>query len=399
VAEFVLLRLDHDCKPQSWLRADSAGNAIGETSFRIEHIPKLPIIAVYASPELALRAIAFPKSGREKFKSALAFAVEDSIAGDAEHLSFVTPTQLLDGLQTVAVADAAVLNQLRHACAQISDHICAVVPLAQLLPNDTVWVEANKSCYRFAQHELGCIETDCLGQLLKLKLNQDGALPLHMLLAANQNAPKLPAHITAQTLADANAYLLQRLANTSGLLNLIESAGSTVSELSNVYSLLGSKRWRAPLLLAAAIAGVYLLGSARQYWHLNSVLSDREAKIQAHYSEVLPNGPIALDPAAVLISKLTSEQQQSSILASGGALGLLRKIAPVLYTETRLTLIRLDYRDGQMELSFRSPDLAGIDQLRARLATVNALKVALGSNNIDPNGQMLTGRIVISDAQ
>jgi type II secretion system protein L len=398
MAEFVLLRLDQMCQPQSWLRADSSGNSIGSTRVDFDHLPELPIIAVYASAELGLRAISFPKSGREKFKNALAFAVEDSVAGDVENLAFVTPANLLDGLQTVAIADKHLLQQLSETCAAISNRIRAVVPLPQLLPHDCVWVEQGKSCYRFGQYEMGCIDTESLSQLLKLKLNQDGALPLQMLLASGQSVPKLPAHISAQVLADANAYLAQRLSQSSGILNLIESKSAEEDERADIIGTLKSARWRMPVLLAAALACVYLLHWTGQYWRLSDTLADRETKVQAHFDQVFPNGPVALDPVAVLISKLKTEQQQSVILASGGALGLLRKIAPILYTETRLTLIRLDYRDAKMELSFRSPDLAGIDQLRARLATVSNLTVTLGSNNIDPNGQMLTGRIEVTES-
>ena len=99
----------------------------------------------------------------------------------------------------------------------------------------------------------------------------------------------------------------------------------------------------------------------------------------------------------MLQSKLKSEQSENAAGAGGGALALFRRIAPVLYSETRLALINADYRNGELELSFRSPDLATIDALRARLATLSGLEVSLGNNNIDPNGQMLTGRIKIKE--
>jgi type II secretion system protein L len=398
LSEFILLRLTQTCLPHSWLRVDSNRGAIGSTQSAQLPLPEgLGIVAIYANAKLGLRALSFPKSAREKYRQAIAFALEDSVASDVEDLAFVTPKQLQEGSQIIAMIQSGELESLREKVQQISPHIKAIVPLAQLLPMDSVWIEKELSCYRFGTQDLGCIETESIGSVLKLRLNQDGTLPVQMLLAAGQAQPKLPAHIHAETLVDPNQYLATRLLATPQLLNLAESV-SEQSLFARGQTGAGiPSRWRLAAGLAFAALCVQLGGLGLRYFQLQAQVNERELAIEKHYQSVFTNGPIALDPAGMLISKLKTEQQQSAAIASGGALGMLRKIAPVLYTETRLTLIRVDYRNAQMELSFRSPDLAGIDQLRARLSTIGGLNVNLGSNTIDPNGQMLTGRITIAE--
>ena len=265
------------------------------------------------------------------------------------------------------------------------------MPLPFLLAFDTVWVERALTSFRFGTAEAGTIESESLSALLKLKQSGDGALPLHLLLTDGINFPKLPPHFSAEAIAESNHYLAARLLQMPQLLSLIipiKAPGSS-------FRIAKSWRFAAALAAAAVLAQGARIGM--DFYQLAHTLSVQDQEISQFYQQVFPSGPASLDLVAMLQSKLKSEQTETGAGAHGGALALFRRIAPVLYSETRLALINADYRNGELELSFRSPDLATIDALRARLATLSGLEVSLGNNNIDPNGQMLTGRIKIKE--
>ncbi len=402
MSEFILLRLDGEFHATTWLRCDSTRGPIGFSQAASEPLPAgLKVIAVCSSPVLALRFVNAPKQGRERFRQAIGFALEDFVASDVDDLSFVLPLVLDEGVQAVAVIDkerlALVLDQLKTAGFQVE----ALVPLPSLLPIDTVWVERALTSFRFGGTdsgrtetlgaEAGTIDSESLSTLLKLKQSGDGALPLHLLLNDGINFPKLPPHFFAEAIAEPNHYLAARLLQMPQLLSL-STPNKPVGGAFKV-----AKSWR--LAVSLAVTGLFVQGAlvGSQFYQLSHTLSVQEQEIGRYYQEVFPNGPISLDPVAMLQSKLKSEQSEVAIGSRGGALGLFRRIAPVLYSETRLALINADYRNGELELSFRSPDLATIDALRARLTTLSGIEVSLGNNNIDPNGQMLTGRIKIKE--
>ena len=397
MSEFILLRLDGEFLPSTWLRCDSVRGPIGFSQAASEPIPVgLKVIAVCASPSLALRFVSAPRQGRERFRQAIGFALEDFVASDVDELSFVLPLSLEEGAQAVAVIDKARLQHLLEELRSSGLRLQALVPLPSLLALDTVWVERALTSFRFGgsdpgHAEAGTIESESLSPLLKLKQSADGALPLHLVLNDGINFPKLPPHFSAEAIAEPNHYLAARLLQMPQLLSL----STPDAPKGGAFKL--TQRWR----LAAGLAAVALFAQGARigtdFYQLSHTLGKQDQEISRFYAEVFPSGPVSLDPVAMLVSKLKSEQTDGAAGARGGALALFRRIAPVLYTETRLALINADYRNGELELSFRSPDLATIDALRARLSTLSGLEVSLGNNNIDPNGQMLTGRIKIKE--
>lgn len=399
MSEFVLLRLDQAFQPSTWLRCDLKTGPVGFSQSAQVPLPSgLKIIAVCASPELVLRYVQTPKQGRERFRQAIGFALEDSVVDDIDALTFVLPAQWDETIQPVAVVQrerlAEIRAQLKMLLGTHFDSLVAVVPLPTLLPLDTVWVERSSSSFHFSSHDGATVESENLSAMLRLRQNAQGPLPLQLLLNDGLSLGKLPANLTAEALSEPNHYLAQRLLAQKHVLSLVDSPAQ---KRGSGLSL--DARWRVAAVLVALVLVLQGMGVAINYFSLRSTLTAQEQEIAKYYQEVFASTELPLDPLANLLSKLKSEATDSLAVQGGGALALLRQIAPILYTETRLTLIRAEYRAAELELSFRSPDLATIDLLRGRLQTLDGLQVSLGSNNIDPNGQMLTGRIKVKQAQ
>ncbi len=366
-----------------------------QSGFGTDSLPNKPQIAIVASPDVALRYVKVPKEGRERFRQAIAFKLEDNLISDVDQLRFYLPEHSSDGHEPVAIVDESAASQLQ-ALKQLLPKVCAIVPLPCLLPVDTVWVENGLCSYRFGSDDAGSIENDAFGSLLRIKQSLDGALPLQVYLTGNINTDsvRFPKHFIVEQLAQPLPFLAQRLASNHKLVSLLpkpkQSSGSRWTQR--------AAPWRWPLRMIAALVALHGLGFALQVWQLQRKENAQAERITSIYRELFPGRADAADPLAMIVSKLSSEQQTALAQAKGGALPLLRKIAPILYTEIKPTLISMLYQNGELELALRAPDLATIESVRARLATLAGLQVSLGNNTIDPDGKMLTGRIRVKES-
>jgi general secretion pathway protein L len=366
-----------------------------QAGFGSDSLPNKPLIALLASPDVAVRYVAVPKEGRERFRQAIAFKLEDNLISDVDQLRFFLPEYSSDGHEPVAIIDESTAAHLQ-TLKQTLPNLRAVVPLPCLLPVDTVWVENGLCTYRFGTDDAGSIENDAFGALLRIKQSVDGALPLQVYLHGNINtdAVRFPKHFIVEQLAQPLQFLAQRLSSNSKLVSLLPKPEQSSSSRWTQHA----APWRWPLRMAAALLTVYVLGFGLQTWQLQRKANAQSERISSIYRELFPGRAEAADPLAMIVSKLSSEQQTALAQAKGGALPLLRKIAPILYTEIKPTLISMLYQNGELELALRAPDLATIDGVRARLATLAGLQVTLGNNTIDPDGKMLTGRIRVKES-
>lgn len=150
---------------------------------------------------------------------------------------------------------------------------------------------------------------------------------------------------------------------------------------------------RAGLRLAAAVAAALVLALALRASELRALrLAHAELLGEAAslYRELSGDTAEPLDPLPML---------EAAVLASGhregGALPLLRRVAPLLAAGGSQRLDALDYREGSLELSLRAPDVAALDLLRERLGTLPGLRVELLAAQPSPGG--VEGRLRVEE--
>jgi general secretion pathway protein L len=213
----------------------------------------------------------------------------------------------------------------------------------------------------------------------------------------------LPSFVRAEPQAYVLHFLLQRFGQIakealpgnalSSLLKLQQQQLSQVEPLEQS----AHPAWRWSAVLATLAALFWLAQSLFANYQLYRLAQTQRTEVSQMFQQVFPNlvayEGAALDPVAMLLSQLRQQAQSQAAQQAGGVLTLLNFAAPILRTESRITLVNLEYRNGELELSLRAPDLLALDELRARLASSGSMQVSLGSNTVDPNGQMLTGRI------
>jgi type II secretion system protein L len=386
MSSYVLLRLDAQLQPDSWLRVDGSRADAQAHSATQSPPPELPVIAITASPELAIKSVNAPQKALERFRGAVGFALEDVIAGDVDSLQFALPVQLKEGQQLAAMMDKTQLARAQAQCQAAGFTLRALLPEASLLACDSVLLEREYTSFHFSGGAAGSIESDQLGRILKLKHTSDGALPLQLFVVGSLQLSNMPAHIQISPISSALTFFAERLKSGAVLLNLLpaQQASGAMIQFSGAWK-------KASFALAAAVLS-WLCIFAVQDIGLRRQARAQDQQVAQMYERLFPNQELALDPLARIQSKLKSEATRS---ATGSGLHMLRQIAPVLASETQLRLQNVNFRAGALDLTFRSPDLATLEQARARLGALVGISASMGSNTVDPDGRMLTAHVLI----
>ncbi len=395
MTEFVLLRLDTNLEPTQWMQVSARGknqsrniSAPQSLASLPSDVSKLPVIAITASPRLCVRFTTAPQKGLEKFRAAVSFALEDQVASDIDELQFALPQELQSGSVPVAVIGKQDVELAKNNCQRLGLRLRALIPEAWLLDVGTAMLERQQTSFRFANDVLGSLETDNLASLLRIKQSKDGALPLTFLHAADMTMPNLPAHIQSQSVASPMQLFADRLLQQKSVLSAIQPAQGV-----GRTKLWSMPAWRQAIWIGGAAATLWIAHLGLEYWQLKSTLANQDQEIAQMFDRMFPNQPLALDPLGRIQSALKTD---SGVGAAQSGWRLLRQIAPVLVSETKLSLQNLSYRGQALDLSFRSPDLASLESARARIGALVNIQATMGSNVVDPDGRMLTGHVLVS---
>lgn len=398
-AGFLVLRLAADLSLYEWAVANASG-AILRGPWKAENADfqaacQLPALIMCNSPELLVRQVQVPARAQERFRSAVGFALEDSLAGEVDELQFALPEPLAEGMNECVLARASWLAALKQRLQAWGIAQSQLVPECLLLPPNSALLERHFASFKLGANSAGAIESDSLVSIFRQRNQLDGALPITLYHTDALELKGLPSYVSAEPLGYVLHFLLQQALAHESWGNLLKSEAPA-----NQAPKVGGVSWRWALVLAGGAALLQLLSFFSGYWQLLQKDAAQRAEISAMFAEVFP-GKVAyegnaIDPTGMLQSKLKQDSQRSSALQNGGLLALLSLAAPILVGETRVTLVNAEYRNGELELGMRAANLITLDGVRGRLATLPELNVALGNNVVDPSGQMLTGRIKLS---
>jgi len=396
---FLIVRLAADLSLHEWAVANADG-AILRGPWKLENPDfaiacQLPALILCNSPELLVRQVQVPARAQERFRSAVGFALEDSLAAEVEGLQFALPEQLKEGVNACIIARASWLATLKQRLTDWGIVRAQLVPECLLLPANSALLERHFASFKLGVNSAGAIESDSLVSIFRQRNQLDGALPITLYHTDALELKGLPNYVSAEPLGYVLHFLLQQALQHESWGNLLKSEPQAQSQ-----PLPAAPAWRWALWLAGAAAMLQLFSFFSSYWQLHQLDQTQRVEISALFAEVFP-GKVAyegnaLDPIGMLASRLQQDSQRSSALQGGGLLALLSLSAPILVGETQVALVNAEYRNGELELGMRAANLITLDSVRGRLATLGELNVALGNNVVDPSGQMLTGRIKLS---
>ncbi len=360
-----LIRLFDDERAQ-WFALDRAGRVLsGPADGFPGTVADDTLVLAPSSGALLLEA---PRVARQRrqLERALPFAIEDQLVAPVEQAHVA----LLDdgGSETVAVAVVA-RARLEAWLARLAEHGVSadrLLPEGCLLPHDagpTLLLDGPVATLRHARAGLLSGTREEVADWLALLAEQGQSRPLTVV--SNEAAPELPAWPPGvrTVIAEPGAYLAARAA---------QWPADSADLLSGAYApkgrgVAGGRLWAWAAGLALAGIGVAALSMALERWQLDRQYAEQRAQMEALLRETLPDVQRVVDPRAQMLGELSRRSGQAQ---GGGALAMIGRIAPLLSGSGRYTLDAFEYRGGTLDITVRGPDVATLDELRERIATL-----------------------------
>lgn len=363
----------------AWLARDGQGRVLaGPAALAAGETPQWPevdeVVVVWAEAGLVMRRVDLPAGGRGKWRQGLPYLAEEWVAADVAELHVVAPLELIGAQCWVAVVERATIDGLLTRLRSLGLEPDHLLPEAALLgPGRAadVLIDGDRVSFASPAGLAGCCETDLLELLA-------GAAPVSLRRVA----------------VGAGGDGVEGTDSALRWISLQPLRGDEVDLMQGPYarpqrSRAGAGWWRiAAGLLAAAV----LLQVALVAFDVHR-LGAREAvllgELESRFREVFGPEARMVDPAV----QLRSEWQRLS--AGGGerveVLALLKRVAPLLASDSRLVLRGFIYTDGALELTVSAPDAARFEGLREQILLDPAIAVEVGSTQIE--GDRFTGRL------
>lgn len=367
-----LIRLLPDGRAQ-WLAQDRAGRV---SSGPAEGFPTTQasqtVVLVPAAEVLLLLAPRIARQ-RSQLEQAIPFAIEDQLVMPVEHCHVaLAEGGTADGVTVAVVARERIAAWLATLAAHgiAPDHL---LPESWLLPHasgPSLLLADGHASLRYAEAGMLAGEVSEAGDWLPIvgdSLPADAPLTLlgrdEELAAESASGLVWAAGIQRQAIASPLEYFASRLAS---------GGAPTLDLLTGDYAPrqrdAGARRlWRWAAILALAAVGLGMGAMALERWQLERRHALQRAQMEALLREALPDVQRIVDPRAQMAGELARLAGHGG---PRGALSMLAQIAPVLSGSGRYTLDAVEYRNGVLELTLRSSDVATLDELRERIVTL-----------------------------
>jgi general secretion pathway protein L len=379
----------------AWLTEDERGRVLAGPSLA-QSPPEAVRSAASAvrvlvpAEAVLLACVDVPARTREQLQRALPFAVEDQLAEPVEHMQ-VAAARHADGRQWVtAVAQATLkawMSDLRARGIEADELVAESAALPREAQRLVLLVDGARVLAQLPDGRAFVCASDALPAWLAqidTPRDADGRVPV-TLYGEGDDANFLGLGVSTQHGAGDEAPLrvFARGLRTQAAPNLLSGAYAAQHRGAPARKL-----WR----IAAALGGAALVLSFARLgyanWQLSRQLDELDARMQAVYREVYPDGRMVPNPAERMRADLGADGQGDD---SADALRLIGKVAPVLTASTQYSLTSLEYRNRVLELGLIGSGLAALDGVRETLANTPGLQAELASatsNDIGSEGRV-----------
>ena len=390
----LLLRLASD-GGLTWLRQAGDGRAHAATQAGAPPPAVLAgaaeVVVLVPAEDVLLTTATLKARSRAQLLQALPYAVEDQLLSPLEDLHFAAARTTGDAVGVAVVAKATLRGWLeRLVAAGIRPDV--LIPESLALTADAattpVLLEDARALVRLAPWSaVACSLVELPDWLAQVQAAGALApLAVHDVRAAPALALGVPVASYQERQRDALAWLARGVGATF-MLNLLDGEFAPHHRRAR-----GLRSARFAAALAAAVVVLALAGLGADVARLAHTSARLDALAQDAVRGAFPD----LEPAQ--FARLTPEQLMQGRLdrLRGGseAAGLLRvlgQVGPVLGSTTRMQTRAIEYRNGTLELALRVADVAALDSVRERLATVPGVKAEVTAAN--PGADGVDGRI------
>lgn len=326
--------------------------------------------------------IDLPQMPRARMERALRWAAEEHLAGGAEDEHVVAGDRDDHGRLRCVVINETVMRDLAgtltgRAERMVPDALC--LPWA---PGELALAEAGgRILARWDEWSFGSFEPELAAEILDATVSAE--------VERIWYGGERPGWLDAAPYRDLSDEmpLLARLApgvERSGI-NLLSGPWSPRSAVA------ARSQWRWAGILAAGALALAVGVAAVERYQLAHEAEALQAEIEQRFLEIFPDTPRVVRPR----EQAEREMARLRFGQSAGLLDLLNRTAPVIEGQAEVVLDGINYRDGELELSLRAPDVATLDQLEQRLRALD-LVAEVRSASLDEDGAR--GRISIREA-
>lgn len=325
--------------------------------------------------------IELPDLPARRLDQALRWAAEEHLAGSAEDEHVVSgPRDEAGRVACVVIGRAAMDRVCTPLAGQPAERI---VPDALCLPwqdGELALAERDgRILARWGEFDFGTFEPELAGDLLTGLVSDEARV---LWYGGDQpdwldgDSVEEPAGQRSldQTLADGAA--------ASGI-NLLTGPYSPRSAVA------ARTYWRWVAGLAAGFAAIAIGLVAVENRQLDREAERLQQDIEQRFAQLFP------DVGRVVRPREQAERELARLRfgQAAGLLDLMSQTAPVIEGQDRILLDALNYRDGELELTLRAPDVAALDQLEQRLRALD-LAAEVRSASLDEDGA--SGRIRVT---
>jgi len=377
----MLLRLFENGEAE-WARVDAAARLVEGPRRGLpspEQVAGARLVVLAPGEQVLLTRARVPTRNPSRLRRALPYAVEDRLLGDADTQHAAAGTA--DGRDGVlaAVVERSRMRDWLGRLAKAGLQPDAMIPEPLALPRaegsaGSVLLEDGRMLYRAGDGTGFAAETDWAADLL-----DDGEPKV---------VYRAPGAATAEAFSGTGAHQLDEPVLAWMARGLDPGIDLLQGDFRPVSRGGVGRLWRIAAALVLAWGVLELAFAGADYWRLARASDQLEMQITRVFQQTFPG-------ARVVDARAQMAQHLAALGApDGGALNLLRRVAPVLASRPGLSLESVEYRDGELTLSLRAGSLADLDSLRSALAGQGGLHAELASATASDKG--VDGRLTIS---
>jgi general secretion pathway protein L len=395
VSKSLLIHYRGPGAPLAWLTEDERGRVLAGPA--TAHTPPPTVLSAAQSirvlvpaESVLLACVDVPARTREQLQRALPFAVEDQLAEPVEQLH-IAATRHADGRQWVAAVAQATLRAWMSDLRARGIEADALIAESAALPREAqrlaLLIDGARTVGLLPDGRAFACATDALPEWLTqidAPRDADGRIPVTLYGDGDEsNFVGLGVSTQHGVGDEAPLRVFARGLRTQATPSLLSGAFAAQHRGAPARKL-----WRIAAMLAAAALVLSFARHAYAHWQLTRQLADLDARIQAVYREVYPEGRVVPNPA----ERMRADLGGGAVGADGtDALSLIGKVAPMLSASTQYSLTSLTYRNRVLELGLVGAGLAALDGLRETLANTPGLHAELASatsNEIGSEGRI-----------
>lgn len=339
------------------------------------------VVLLLAASDVTLMRVPVPPLPAARLQAALPALVEDHVIGDPTDCAIAAGPDV-DGQRVIAVTDREWLQAWVQALRQHGARRIAALPMQLCLPLPSDQVAA------------ALLESPT-GHELALRYSADEGIGLPVVVDDEEQLPETVAGLLA-TLAPARSVQLSLPASRmevfrawldshadSGMVAVEENwavwtEGATHVEIDLVAGVANSeeqridwRRWRWPVVLAAACVLLNVIALNWDWWRLRSEGVRLGDEMSALYRRTFPNDKVVLEPLAQMKQKVATVRQASGEFAPGDFVALAASLGEA-WAEAgndMRAIASLDYRDGGLDVKLKPGVQVSLDAMRPALAS------------------------------